>query len=247
MFCGWPLASMRVVEGEAELVGLVHVLDQVAELGGQPARADELHVAGPAAEVTAVLRRAGDVGRRAAADHVHVELRDDRVARHRRMVREVLGAEEARLFARVPDEEDRALRLRSAPWRTPRRSRARSSSPSRRRRRRCRSSRHARAAVRLAQAVGQGADARDLLVRGLDPRGAVGALRPRDHHEGLQRVVIDRLGVEADVIVVRADGDVLALERRVGARQDRDDVATRARAPRAARRFPRWACRPRPP
>ena len=45
----------------------------------------------------------------------------------------------------------------------------------------------------------------------------------------VQRVVIDGLGAEADVIVVRAYRDVLAAQLRVGAADDRDDVARRRR------------------
>ena len=58
-------------------------------------------------------------------------------------------------------------------------------------------------------------------------RRAVGALRARDRHVGAQRIVVDRAVVEADVVVVRADRDVLALEGWIGAWQDRHDVAAR--------------------
>ena len=40
-------------------------------------------------------------------------------------------------------------------------------------------------------------------------------------------IVIDRHMIEADVIVVRGERDVLAAERGITARQNRDDVARR--------------------
>ena len=47
-----------------------------------------------------------------AADHVDVQLRDDPLHRDRRVVREVARAEQAVLFADVPDEQQRSLRTR---------------------------------------------------------------------------------------------------------------------------------------
>src|SRR6185437_3495700 len=73
-----------IIERERLLASLVHGLDQVAELGREPARADELHVTWAAAILV--------VGA-ASPHHVHVELRDDRVAGYRRMVREILRPE----------------------------------------------------------------------------------------------------------------------------------------------------------
>ncbi len=48
---------------------------------------------------------------RIAADHVGIQLRDDRVDRHGRVIREPLGAEETFLLRRMPDEQCRPARL----------------------------------------------------------------------------------------------------------------------------------------
>src|SRR6267142_601198 len=76
-----PRGVELIIERERLLPSLVHGLDQIAELGREPARADELQVSRTAASLV--------VGA-APAHHVHVELRHDRVARDRRMVREIL-------------------------------------------------------------------------------------------------------------------------------------------------------------
>src|SRR5215471_6051158 len=47
--------------------------------------------------------------------------------------------------------------------------------------------------------------------------------------ERADRIVIDRFVTEADVIVMRSDRDVLALEDRIGTWQDGDDIARRSR------------------
>ena len=85
-----------IIECERLLPGLVHRLDQIAELGREAARADELQVSRP----TAIL-----IIGAATANHVHVELRHDRVARDRRMVGEILRSEQPELLARMPDED----------------------------------------------------------------------------------------------------------------------------------------------
>src|SRR5262249_16264626 len=66
-----------IVELERHLLRLVHLLNDVAELRGETARADELHVS---------LAAARDVLRRATAQHVYVELRHDRVGGHGEMI-----------------------------------------------------------------------------------------------------------------------------------------------------------------
>ena len=80
----------------------VHCLDNVAELGGHPPRADELQVIRPAT---------GDVGSASPPDHVHVELGDDLLARNGRMLGEPLRSQEPFLFGSMPHEEDRPLRF----------------------------------------------------------------------------------------------------------------------------------------
>ena len=96
-----PVGVVLVVEVEAVLALRVHPLDQVAQLGGEPAGADEL-------EVAPARRSAMSLGA-APADHVDVELGHDRVARHGGMPGEPVGAEQAQLLGGVPDEEHRAL------------------------------------------------------------------------------------------------------------------------------------------
>ena len=78
------------------------------------------------------------------------------------------------------------------------------------------------------QAVENRADARPLRRRRL-ARRRVGAHRTHDAVEGAHGIVIDRRVIEADVIVVRRERDVLAAQRRIATRQNRDDVARRER------------------
>ena len=86
----------------------------------------------------------------------------------------------------------------------------------------------ARAAVQLVQRVDHRVDATPLGGRER-LRTAVGALRLGEFVEHLERIMIDgRIG-DADVVVVRADRDVLAAERRVGTGENRDDVPSRTR------------------
>ena len=83
---------------------LVHRFDQITELCGEAARADELQVVRAAVERDRVLGAPDFVGSGATAHHVHVQLRDDRVARHGRMIGEEARAEQSLLFAGVPHE-----------------------------------------------------------------------------------------------------------------------------------------------
>ncbi len=72
---------------------------------------EDLYVVGPAVKQCSIRRLAGDVGRHAAADHVNIDLRHDRITRHRGIVGEVLRSPKAALAASVPDEENRPLRF----------------------------------------------------------------------------------------------------------------------------------------
>ena len=63
------------------------------------------------------------------------------------------------------------------------------------------------------------------VIGGLRTIFTVGAHRTHDRVVCAQRVVIDAALLEADVIVVRADRDVLVLEHRITARKNRDDIA----------------------
>ena len=83
-----------IIEREGMTKLFVKGLDNVTELSREKERDDELEVAGPAA---------GLIIGATSAHHIHVQLRDDRVARHLRVVVEVLLAEEAYLFARMPN------------------------------------------------------------------------------------------------------------------------------------------------
>ncbi len=203
----------RVVEAEAVLPLRVGLLDQATQLGGEPARADELEVPRAAAR---------DVGGVAAADHVHVELGHDGVARHRRMTGEPVGAEQAELLGGVPDEEDRApgpvgrAGQRLGDLEQPDRAAAVVVGAV--------EHRVAARAVHLPEAVEQRRDARALRRRGRG-RVVLGAHRPHDPVEGAERVVVLGRGGQADVVVVGADRDDLAAERRVPAEQEGDDVA----------------------
>src|SRR4029077_20247938 len=73
---------------------------------------DELHVGGASVQRYAVLRPTGLIAGITAADHVHVELRHDRVAWYGGVIGEIAGAEQALFLGGVPHEKDRALRLR---------------------------------------------------------------------------------------------------------------------------------------
>src|SRR5205807_7915421 len=147
----------------------------------------------------------------APADHIHVQLRDDRVAWHGRVVREGARAQQPFLLAGVPHEQDRPLRL-ALERRNPLGDLER---------------RDGAGAV-VVGAVGdrvgatlapmprsepgeQGIDARLLLGRGL-LAGIVGAFRAHHVIPDTDRVVVDGRTAEPDVIVVGPNGDVLTLE-----------------------------------
>ena len=75
---------------------------RVAELARDPFRADDLEIRRAS--------RAGaapwEVGRRATAHHVLIDLGDDRIGGHRRVIGVPARAEEAGLLAGVIDEEN---------------------------------------------------------------------------------------------------------------------------------------------
>ena len=107
-----------VIASVVELFGIARIVDLVVErqrlrqrcvgraadvvqLGADAIGADQVHRVRLARLVVAV-----------PADHVDVQLRDDRVERHRRVVGEVPRAVQPALLAGVPDEQQRPLRPR---------------------------------------------------------------------------------------------------------------------------------------
>ena len=66
-----------------------------------------------------------------------------------------------------------------------------------------------------------------LLVRRRTAGRIIAALAPRDGVNGAEGVVVDGRVAKADVIVVRADEDVLVRARGIGARKNGDDIARR--------------------
>ena len=116
-----PVGVDRVVELERPLLGLVDAFDQVAELRRQAPRTDELEIVRPAVNLVSAaddpavlddqLRFPRHILGAAATHHVEVELRDDRITRDGWMIGEERRSEETELFAGMPDEEQRTLRL----------------------------------------------------------------------------------------------------------------------------------------
>src|SRR5919107_5987128 len=94
-----PDVEVRVVDGHVPRGQLV----------AHHARAYDVNLVRPRQHLVRGVRVAGLL---AAADHVYVELRDHLLERHGREGREILRTPEALLLARVPDEQDRALRAR---------------------------------------------------------------------------------------------------------------------------------------
>src|SRR5688572_1314976 len=83
----------RVVERESRFLFRVHILDEIAKLRREPTRADDLYVTFVATvQELARLSFARNVRRPTATDHVDVELHDDGIAWHGRMVGEVTRA-----------------------------------------------------------------------------------------------------------------------------------------------------------
>src|SRR3954463_10734600 len=77
VLAGVPVRVVLIVVLERRVELSPFGIDDVAELRGEPARSDDLKRAGAAA---------GSHGTWSPTDHVDVDLRDDRVARHRGMV-----------------------------------------------------------------------------------------------------------------------------------------------------------------
>src|SRR5262249_19304198 len=82
--------------------------------------------------------------------------------------------------------------------------------------------------VDLAEAVDDLTDLLHLRV-GRWTTGIVSALRTPAVLEGRREMVIDGIVVNPEVIVVRADRNVLSFQLRIAARQNGDDVASRSR------------------
>ena len=101
---GMTIGVVLIVEVEGGGLRLRHRFDEITELAGQPTRADQLQVPRPATFHIVGM---------APPDHVHVQLSDNRIARNRWMIREVLRSPEALLFAGVPYEKNGALGLHS--------------------------------------------------------------------------------------------------------------------------------------
>ena len=94
----------RVIERERFSLAPVHRFGEVAELGRQPARANELQIIRISIVAHAGGSDTGVVRRRAATNHVHVQLRDDRIARDCGMVGKPLGSVKPFFLADVPHE-----------------------------------------------------------------------------------------------------------------------------------------------
>src|SRR5450759_4908875 len=101
-----PIRVKRVVEAEWSRLALVYRFHDVTQLGREPARSHELQIRRSATH---------EIERAATADHVHVQLRHDRVSRNGGIVREVSRSQEARLFSRGTEEEERPARPHAGP------------------------------------------------------------------------------------------------------------------------------------
>jgi len=86
----------------------------------------------------------------------------------------------------------------------------------------------ARAAVRTRQTVAERGDAHGLL-GGRDLHRVLRALATQHLIERQHGVVVEHTRREADVVVVRADGDIFAAEHRIGTGKNGDDVPSRTR------------------
>ena len=172
-----------------------------------------------------LLVHSRNVGRRTSAHHVQVEIGHDRVARHGGVVGKPLRAPQSLLLTGLPDEEQRphglhrTLRKRLGDL----------------------ENRHRAGAVvigTIADGVGTcGVDPAQRILDGIDARplfgsrrrgpARVGALYPRHHVVGLDRIVLHRWRTvrHADVIGMCAEHDVFVPKLRVGAGQDGDDAA----------------------
>ncbi len=201
-----------VVEGERPILGRVHLLQEVAVLRRDlpGAHHDE--------------RDGALLGGLGAAHHVHVQLRDDPLPRHRGAVGEPPGSQQPALFGSVGDEEDRS------PGALGPGAQGAGDFQERHRARsvvvrpvgdRVQPGRTLRSKVREDRC-----DPLPLLRRGL----VAGAVRPHgpDHRVVRdERIVFGALGHRADVIVVRRQGDVLVAQVGIAAAKHGDHVARR--------------------
>src|SRR2546423_3591801 len=101
---------VRIVEDERERLARICGLERVAELARETLGADDLEIRRAAGTRTA----AGKVARRSSTDHVLIDLADDRIDRHGRVIRVPARPEQSRLFASMAHEENRATRTRAA-------------------------------------------------------------------------------------------------------------------------------------
>src|SRR5437867_7037414 len=101
---------VRVIEDKGQRLSCVRGLERIAELARETLRADHLEICRTA--------RAGPTPRkvsgRSAPDHVLIDLADDGIDGHRRVIGVPARAEEASLFAGVTDEQNGTPRAWSA-------------------------------------------------------------------------------------------------------------------------------------
>src|SRR5688572_11205074 len=216
-----PVRVEAVVEDEAMVSALVHRLDDVPKLRGKPSAPDELKEVRTAARTVLSL---------AAADHVYVELRNDRIPRNRWMFREPFSPVQAELFRRVPHEDQGSL------WFSLREREFFGNLQDAHRSRRvivrsivdgvgtCRANAAKAVDVYSNRRALLGREARARKPRSLSCARVIDTLGYFVVH--LERVVIERTrAATPNVIAVGADGDVLAAQLRVAPTQDRDDVS----------------------
>src|SRR5688500_13691555 len=203
---------VRVIDPEWNRPSVVGRFDDVAQLRREPAGADDLDRPCRSAEAV-----------RSASNHVHVELGNDRVAAHRRIVHEPRRAEQSTFLGGVPDEKYRAPRA----WTRGERLRDLEGGD--------------RARSIVVSAVVDRIEARgpepaetvedrayaSVLLRSRHTQWSLPAIGTHDHVERAQRVVIDRASVVGDVVAVRADRDELPAQPGIGPSENSDDVPRR--------------------
>jgi len=91
------IVLVAVMEPEVVLLLHIHGIDDVAQFGRHAACTLHLEIIGSTSDPVAGV---------AAADHVDVDLRDDRIPRDRRMAGEPVRPSHVDFFATVPDEDD---------------------------------------------------------------------------------------------------------------------------------------------
>src|SRR6266481_5248205 len=100
-----------IIECQRMLLGVIHGLGEIAELRGKSAGSNQLNVVGIAVVSLAFPGYSRVVTGSAATHHVHVELRDDRIARNGRMIGVPLRSVKTGFFTDVPYEQQRSLGL----------------------------------------------------------------------------------------------------------------------------------------